>query len=76
MKNISLRTKMTLQFSILALLGLLIAGWFLFQGMSQTVQKIAIGYIQETLKQTNNNIDQILNEVENNASSKKPELSL
>lgn len=69
MKTLRLKTKITLQFSILILVGLLIIGALLYTGMTRSVQNIAIDYIQETLKQTNSNLDQMLAEAEANSNN-------
>lgn len=66
--KMGIKAKMTIQFSTLFLLGLLIIGLFLYQGMANVLQNVAINYIQETLKQTNNKLEQMLNEVVNHSS--------
>jgi len=69
MKTTSLKGKITLQYSLLFLVCLSLVGLLVYQVVANIVQNIAIGYIQETIKQANEKIDQRLTEVENSSST-------
>ncbi|MBJ6361392.1 sensor histidine kinase [Paenibacillus sp. GCM10012307] len=69
MKTTSLKGKITVQYSLLFLACMSIVGLLVYQVVADIVQNIAINYIHETIKQTNEKIDQTLTEVENSSST-------
>lgn len=69
LNSTSLKAKISISFSVLFFTCLTVVGFFVYRSMTNAIQDIAITYLQETLKQVNDKIDNTLREVENTSST-------